>query len=59
MYGGSVSCGISELPMWLVTVYLVGNTALSVLNVYWFSQMVKAVRKRFAPVEEVKSKKSQ
>jgi hypothetical protein len=26
---------------------LVGNTALSLLNFFWFSQMVKAVRKRF------------
>lgn len=40
-------CGAGELPMWLVSIYLVGNTALSLLNFYWFSQMVKAVRKRF------------
>lgn len=58
-YGGPVSCEITELPMWLVTIYLVGNTALSILNIYWFSQMVKAVRKRFVPAEEVKAKKSQ
>lgn len=58
-YGGPVSCEISELPMWLVTIYLVGNTALSFLNVYWFSQMVKAVRKRFVPAEETAAKKSQ
>ena len=58
-YGGAVSCEITELPMWLVMVYLVGNTALSFLNIYWFSQMVKAVRKRFAPAEGTKVKKSQ
>ena len=42
-------CGFGDLPMWLVSVYLVGNTALSLLNFYWFGQMVKAVRKRFVP----------
>lgn len=58
-HAGPVSCEINALPMWLVAIYLIGNTALSVLNVYWFSQMVKAVRKRFVPTQEVKSKKSQ
>jgi hypothetical protein len=38
--------------MWLVVIYLVGNTALSLLNFYWFMQMVRAVRKRFVPQEE-------
>ena len=47
-------CEIGELPMWLVTVYLAGNTALSVLNFFWFSQMIKAVRKRFSPRSNVK-----
>lgn len=41
------NCTSGDLPMWLVTVYLAGNTALSLLNVYWFIQMIKAVRKRF------------
>lgn len=59
VYEGPVSCEITELPMWLVTIYLVGNTALSILNIYWFNQMVKAVRKRFVPAEEVKTKKGQ
>lgn len=58
-YGGPVSCETTELPMWLVSVYLAGNTALSFLNIYWFSQMVKAVRKRFVPAEEAKVKKGQ
>lgn len=40
-------CEVGELPLWLISIYLVGNTALSLLNFYWFSQMVKAVRKRF------------
>lgn len=42
------TCEVGELPTWLVTIYLVGNTALSLLNFYWFSQMIKAVRKRFS-----------
>lgn len=58
-YGGPVSCDMTGLPMWLITVYLAGNTALSILNIYWFSEMVKALRKRFVPAEEVKAKKSQ
>ncbi|KAF1951445.1 DUF887-domain-containing protein [Byssothecium circinans] len=53
--GGLRSCEIGELPTWLVTVYLVGNTALSLLNFFWFSQMIKAVKKRFVP-EEAKKK---
>ncbi|KAG9186525.1 hypothetical protein G6011_09633 [Alternaria panax] len=56
---GPGSLVVGELPMWLVSVYLVGNTALSMLNFYWFSQMIKAVRKRFVPVDETKAKKSQ
>ncbi|KAL5120256.1 hypothetical protein ACEQ8H_001814 [Pleosporales sp. CAS-2024a] len=58
-YGGS-GCEFGDLPMWLLCVYLVGNTALSLLNIYWFSQMVKAVRKRFVvPQCEEKMKKTQ
>ncbi|KAH7080455.1 TLC domain-containing protein [Paraphoma chrysanthemicola] len=53
------NCANGDLPMWLVVVYLVGNTALSLLNFYWFAQMVKAVRKRFVPKEEQKVKKGQ
>jgi hypothetical protein len=50
-------CAMGDLPMSLVAVYLVGNTALSLLNFYWFSQMVKAVRKRFVPAREQQVKK--
>jgi len=46
---GTPNCVVGELPMWLVYAYLLGNTALSLLNFYWFAQMVKAVRKRFRP----------
>ena len=51
------SCEVGDLPMWLVSVYLIGNTALSLLNFYWFTQMVTAVRKRFVPREEPAKKK--
>lgn len=53
--GGVASCEMGELPMWLVAIYLVGNTALSLLNFYWFSQMVRAVRKRFVASPEVQA----
>ena len=55
----SGSCAMGDLPMWLVCVYLVGNTALSMLNFFWFTQMVKAVRKRFVPAEETPAEKVQ
>ncbi|KAH7130653.1 TLC domain-containing protein [Dendryphion nanum] len=53
-HGGVASCEFGELPIWLVTIYLIGNTALTILNFYWFHQMVKAVRKRFKPATEGK-----
>ncbi|KAL6706489.1 hypothetical protein ACN47E_005428 [Coniothyrium glycines] len=56
--GGHADCATGDLPMWLVSVYLLGNTALSLLNFYWFNQMTKAVRKRFVPQKE-QVKKSQ
>ena len=55
--GGFASCELGELPMWLVSVYLVGNTALSLLNIFWFTQMVKAVQKRFVPASTVRGKR--
>ncbi|KAH8730979.1 TLC domain-containing protein [Phaeosphaeriaceae sp. PMI808] len=57
-FSGS-NCDIGDLPMWLVSVYLVGNTALSLLNFYWFNQMLKAVRKRFVSKGDVQAKKEQ
>jgi len=53
--GGFARCELEELPMWLVSVYLIGNTALSLLNIFWFTQMVKAVMKRFVPVSTIRS----
>lgn len=57
VYGEPASCDVYDLPLWLVGIYLVGNTALSFLNFYWFNQMVKTVRKRFEPIADVDVKK--
>lgn len=36
-----------SVPVWLALIYLVSNTILNSLNVYWFSKMIDAVMKRF------------
>ncbi|KIW04024.1 hypothetical protein, variant [Verruconis gallopava] len=41
-----------ELPNWLALLYVGANTALTVLNFYWYSLMIAAVRKRFVPKDE-------
>ena len=43
-----------SVPVWLPLIYLVSNTILNSLNVYWFSKMIDAVMKRF---REPKSEK--
>jgi len=45
--GLNTPVGCKTLPTWLAISYVGANTALSVLNVYWFYKMVAAVRKRF------------
>jgi hypothetical protein len=45
----------ADFPTRLLTVYLVGNTILSALNIYWFGLMLKALRKRFTPAVEQSS----
>jgi hypothetical protein len=40
------------LPTWLGVVYVGANTVLTLLNFYWYSKMVKAVRKRFKPARK-------
>ncbi|KAF2674641.1 DUF887-domain-containing protein [Microthyrium microscopicum] len=42
-----------ELPGWLGGFYVGANTALTVLNVYWFGKMVQAVRRRFVVAEKM------
>ena len=46
-YATSVPTECRTLPTWLALVYVGGNTALTVLNFYWYSKMIGAVRKRF------------
>lgn len=45
--GLDVPVGCRTLPVWLAIVYVTANTALSLLNVWWFWKMIAAVRKRF------------
>jgi hypothetical protein len=49
-----LSCRV--MPGWLAVLYVSANTALSLLNFYWFWQMIGAVKKRF-PDEKTKKKK--
>ncbi|TGO07859.1 hypothetical protein BTUL_0241g00020 [Botrytis tulipae] len=41
------------LPIWLAWGYLVTNTILTFLNIYWFKQMISSVLNRFSKNEEV------
>lgn len=45
------------LPGWLALLYVGANTALTVLNFYWYWKMIAAVRKRFVPKDEKASVK--
>lgn len=38
-----------EIPYWYAITYLTANAVLTLLNVYWFGQMIKTIRKRFDP----------
>jgi hypothetical protein len=48
--------GRDPLPTWLVGAFLGGNLVLWCLNVFWIGQMIKALRKRFTPKNEVPKK---
>lgn len=50
--GLAVPTDCRALPTWLALLYVGGNTALTVLNFYWYWKMIAAVRKRFVPKEE-------
>lgn len=48
-----------SVPLWLSYTYVIGNTVLSFLNVFWFRIMVVTIRKRFEqklPKEEGKKR---
>jgi hypothetical protein len=54
---GSNSENVSSqvgLPMWLVFLYLGGNTMLNLLNMYWFTKMLQALGKRFPTSKPIK-----
>lgn len=53
--GLATPVGCRTLPAWLAISYVGANTALSVLNFYWFYKMVAAVKKRF-PKEDKDTK---
>lgn len=38
-----------RLTVWIGVLYVSANSALAILNVFWFSKMVQALRKRFDP----------
>lgn len=38
-----------EIPYWYAITYLGSNAILTLLNIYWFGQMIKTIRKRFEP----------
>ena len=38
-----------QMPVWFAFVYGASNLTLALLNVYWFGQMIKTIRKRFEP----------
>ena len=40
---------VRYLPLWLGASYLIVNLLLTLLNYYWFFQMIQAIRKRFDP----------
>jgi len=50
--GLDIPVGCRSLPTWLALFYVGANTALSVLNFYWFYKMVGAVQKRFVPKDD-------
>jgi hypothetical protein len=55
--GLEVPTDCRALPGWLAMVYVGANTALTVLNFYWYWKMISAVRKRFAPRDQKMEKK--
>lgn len=41
--------GGKQIPYWYAITYLTANVVLTMLNIYWFGQMIKTIRKRFDP----------
>ncbi|KAF9447661.1 DUF887-domain-containing protein [Macrolepiota fuliginosa MF-IS2] len=57
LYGGSVSvrffftlCEVwRDIPIFYIIIYGAGNFVLQGLNIFWFTKMIAALRKRFEP----------
>lgn len=41
----------TRVPAWIMISYLLSNMTLNYLNFYWFFKMIKALRRRFDPVQ--------
>lgn len=39
--------GNKDVPLWLAALYIISNSTLTLLNVYWFGKMIETIRKRF------------
>lgn len=48
--------GPEYLPLWLAIIYLGSNLVLNTLNFFWFGKMIDAMRKRFVPAKQKKTK---
>ena len=44
----------ADVPSWIVAVYLSSNVVLNVLNFYWFTKMITAIKKRFTGEKKAK-----
>lgn len=42
----------TRVPTWMMISYLLSNATLNYLNFYWFYKMIKALRRRFDPIQE-------
>ena len=52
-------CEVGDLPTWLVSVYLIANTALSLLNLYCLIKWSRPYEKKSVPQGKGKMKKGQ
>ena len=57
MWTAYTTPGENPVPAWLAVAYVIANTILNVLNFFWFSKMIAALRKRFDKPKESSGKK--
>lgn len=51
--------GENPVPAWLAIAYIIANTTLSCLNIFWFSKMIAALKKRFDKPDEKSDNKQE